>query len=141
MNEDEYLQQRLDDQSSWYDRKSQWNQQRYKRYQTIQITSAALIPVLAGLHESVPYSQVIVSLLGVLIAICVGLSGLNKYQENWLAYRTTAESLKHEKFLFMTRTTPYDGEDAFAQLVARVEGLISKENSQWATHTKKKTAT
>ena len=35
MNEDDYIQKRLDDQITWYDGKSQWNQKYFKRFQVI----------------------------------------------------------------------------------------------------------
>jgi hypothetical protein len=33
--------------------------------------------------------------------------------------------------LFLTQTDPYDKDDAFHLLVQRVEGLLSKENTDW----------
>ena len=45
------------------------------------------------------------------------------------------ETLKHERFLFLTRTTPYGGEDPFHLLVKRVEGLTSEEHTKWAEMT------
>jgi Protein of unknown function (DUF4231) len=50
---------------------------------------------------------------------------------HWIEYRATAESLKKEKFLFLTQTDPYDKDDAFHLLVERVEALLSKENTEW----------
>ena len=66
--------------------------------------------------------------------IVLGRRLLGQHHENWLEYRTTCESLKHEKYLFLTRTEPYDSNAAFALLVRRVESLLSKENSAWARH-------
>jgi hypothetical protein len=45
--------------------------------------------------------------------------------------------LKHEKYLYLTKTEPYDGEDAFNELVKRVEDMISKENTRWSQYIKK----
>jgi hypothetical protein len=53
-------------------------------------------------------------------------------QEHWIEYRATAESLRKEKFLFLTQTEPYDKDAAFHLLVQRVEALLSKENTDWA---------
>ena len=137
MTEEEYLSERLEDQLIWYDKKSGVNQKYHKRIQLIEIVFAAVIPFVALLDGVVPGNEKVVALLGIVIAICAGLAASNKYQENWIAYRTTAESLKHEKYLYLTKNRPYDGGDAFANLVERVEGLISKENSQWSISTKK----
>jgi hypothetical protein len=59
---------------------------------------------------------------------------LCQFQERWIDYRTTAEALKKEKFLFVTKTEPYDGDDAFPILVQRMENLVSKENVTWAQY-------
>jgi hypothetical protein len=34
----------------------------------------------------------------------------------------------------VTKTDPYNGEQAFQLLVQRVEGLISKENTNWSQY-------
>jgi len=138
MNEKEYIKQRLDDQIRWYGQKSRHNQHWHKRLRMTEVTAAAIIPFVAGLGEVVPYNSIIVGLLGVIIAACVGASVINKYQENWLTYRTIAETLKHEKYLYLTSSSPYTGDERFTQFVERIEALISKENSQWSRHFKEK---
>ena len=138
MNQDDYLKSRLDDQISWYDQKSSWNQRWFKRLQVFQIIAAALIPVLVNyVTDTSGYMRIIVALLGACIAIVSGVIGLYKLQENWLEYRTTCESLRHEKYLFLTKADPYSNEEPFNLLVNRVETLISKENTNWAQYMKK----
>ncbi len=79
-------------------------------------------------------SNIVISILGLVVAFCTGLLSLNKYQENWVNYRTTAEDLKKEKYMFITQSPPYQyEEDSFQILVQRVESLISKENSGWGS--------
>ena len=137
MTEEEYLSERLDNQLNWFDTKSVVNQKHHKRIQLIEIVFAAAIPFIAGLGEFIPHYQIIVGLLGVAIAVSAGVAALNKYQENWITYRTTAEMLKREKYLYLTKCSPYDEGDAFCHLVERVEGLLSNENSQWSANLKK----
>ncbi len=132
MNEQEYLEQRLDDQLNWYDGKSQSNQSSYKRLKMVEFLTAAIIPLCATILADWAYFSWLVGGLGVIIAVVSASQSHYKYQENWIQYRTTAEQLKHEKYLFMTGVEPYRSEDAFQTLVLRVEGLISKENSSWA---------
>lgn len=132
----EYLQQRLEDQINWYSKKSSVCQTRYKALRIIEIVSAAIIPLLSGMGDKVPCGPWIIGSLGVLIAIAAAAGSLFKYHENWIQYRATSEALKHEKFLFLGRVTPYDGENYFPVLVQRVEGLISKENSTWTQNIK-----
>lgn len=136
MTEAEYLAQRLEDQISWYSTKSSACQKRYKVLRLIEIIAAALIPLLTGMGDKVPYGSWIVGSLGVLIAVAAAAGSLLKYHENWIYYRTTCEQLKHEKYLFVTRSGSYTGQDAFTLLVEHVEELISKEATTWAQITK-----
>ena len=46
MSPEEYLQERLDDQINWYDKKSAWNQKWFKVLWTIEILFAVAIPFL-----------------------------------------------------------------------------------------------
>lgn len=137
MNEEEYLKDRLDNQIDWYDRKSSQNQKTYKRLQFILIISAASIPFISGFVDNFHYLQYLLGAIGVLIAAITGILSLYKFQENWTSYRTTCESLRHEKYLYLTKTEPYHGKNAFNLLVQRVEMLLSKENSSWAEIMKK----
>ena len=135
MEQDNYINERLEPQIKWYDTKSQLSQKWFKSLRVTEIACAAIIPFIAGFSDNILYGQVIIGCLGVIIAICAGLSGLYKYQENWLIYRTTCETLKHEKYLFLTSCKPYNNDGAFNMFVERIEGLLSKENSQWSRFT------
>ena len=55
MNEEEYLEKRLEDQIEWYSKKSQHNQKWYKNLRLTEIISATLIPFLSGAEDQVPY--------------------------------------------------------------------------------------
>jgi len=110
----------------------------FKRLQLVTIVTAACIPFLTGyLSSEAICLKYIVGALGVLVVILTGINNVYKFQENWIAYRSTCESLKHEKYLYTTGTKPYDGSGSFNLLVQRVEMLISKENSSWAELIKK----
>ena len=76
--------------------------------------------------------KIIVGSMGVCVAVIAGIVSLYRFQENWIEYRATAESLKHEKFLFLTKSPPYEGENSFHAFVSNVESLISKENTNWS---------
>lgn len=128
---EEYISTRLDDQISWYSTKSSHNQKRYKLLRVIEISSAALIPFIAGMGDRIDWGNLIVGILGMVVAITAGLIALHKNHELWIQYRTTCEQLKHEKYLYLTSYDPYNHEGAFKKLVSRVEGLISRENSAW----------
>ena len=138
MNEEEYFKKRLDDQINWYDQKSIWNQKWFKRLQVFQLIAAASIPIFVNyVTDSSGWLRLVVAILGASIAIVSGIIGLYKLQENWLEYRTTCESLRHEQFRYLTKTDPYNIETPFPLLVNRVETLISKENTNWSQSMKK----
>ncbi|HWS52755.1 MAG TPA: DUF4231 domain-containing protein [Pyrinomonadaceae bacterium] len=138
MQAEEYLQQRLEEQIDWYDRKSRAAQHRYKLLRVLEICLAASIPVISGFAEFVPvwsvHPTLLVALAGVMLTIVAGLLSLYRYQEVWVNYRTVCDSLRREKFLFLTRTAPYDTAAPLSLLVERAESLMSQENSSWTTY-------
>src|SRR5260370_7324702 len=99
------IMERLEDQIGWYDRKSMTNQRYFKRIKIVEIASAALIPFLSAFSFS--RMMWVTGGLGVLITVLEGMLHLNQYQENWIAYRSTCESLKHEKYVYLARASPY----------------------------------
>ena len=101
MNEDQYFSDRLEDQINWYDSKSSANQKMFKRLRILEIAFASFIPLLSGFIDKNCLIPWIVGLLGVAVAIIAGLLNINKYYENWSKYRNTAETLKHQKFLYL----------------------------------------
>jgi hypothetical protein len=139
MTSDEYLSDRLEDQIKWYDAKSQWNQLWYKRLRLVEFVFASLIPFLVTqIKTDASPLTLVVGSMGVCIAVISSLVSLYKFQENWIEYRTTAEALKREKYLYLTQSHPYDSDDGFRSLVDRIESLLSRENTNWARNTKAK---
>ena len=137
LSQEDFLKVRVDDQIDWYDTTSQANQRWYKRLRVAEIVAAASIPFLAGyISPDMPWTQVVAGLLGCFIAVAAAVISLYQFQDNWIEYRTTCESLRHEKFLFLTKTEPYNVETPFPLLVQRVESLISTENTKWSQHIK-----
>ncbi len=144
MNIQDYIQERVDPQIGWYDSKSGYNKRCYRVLTILEIVLAAFIPLLVTQIENVPeggmlgipfinslFLQFIVGFFGVLVVIFTGVLALGKYQEKWIKYRTTAEMLKHNKFLFLTATGQYDGYEPDKLFVQTIERLISEENSDW----------
>ena len=122
---------RLEDQIRWYDSHSLHNQHWFKALKLVQILVAAAIPVAAGLEAP----MWLVGGAGALIVALEGVQQLQQYQQNWTTYRSTAERLKHEKFLFLARSGAYaSAERPEALLAERVEGLVSQEHAAWASH-------
>ena len=130
MNEEEYLKQRVEDQITWYSKKSTSNQKYFKIISFIEICLSASLVLLAVFFDDsiIKYGSAII---GTALSILSGIMGLNKFQENWIQYRTTAEWLKKEKYLYTTKSGAYK-DKKFSCFVETVENELSKENSQWA---------
>jgi hypothetical protein len=130
MPSDDPTMERLEDQIRWYDSKSRTNQQWFKGLKGVVIFAAALIPLMAGIGAP----AWVTGGLGVLIALLEGLQQLNQHQANWISYRSTCETLKHEKFLYLAGAGPYAGaSDSHVLLAERIESLISQEHAKWAS--------
>jgi hypothetical protein len=124
--------QRLEEQIAWYDNKSGSNRRWFKRLKMTEIVAAALIPFLAA--SRIPHPEIATGILGVLITVFEGTLQLNQFHENWIEYRATCESLRHEKYMFMAGAGPYTGvENPRALLAERVEALVSQESAKWAS--------
>lgn len=120
---------RLEDQIGWYDQKSVAAQRWFKGGRILVLLVAALIPVAVTFELD---SRGLAA-AGAAIVLVEGISGLYKFQENWILYRSTAESLKHEKFLFLARADLYAAGDPVGLLAERIEGLISQEHAKWTS--------
>jgi len=141
ISEEQYLKDRLDDQINWYDTKSQFNKKWFVILKFLELIMATSIPFIVGfISYETMWLKFVAGFLGLLVAIVSGVQSIFKFHENWIQYRTTAETLKHEKYLYLTKTRPYDKEDAFNKLVERVESLISKEHSRWSHYFSKEQA-
>ncbi len=127
-----YLKERYEDQINWYDKKSAWNQKLYRYFQWSIIILAAVTPVLVATgSETTRWPAVIIAAL---VAIGTTILKTFKYQENWINYRTTCETLRKEIHFYRAGSGDYrDSDDREALFVERVESLISRENTMWLT--------
>jgi hypothetical protein len=134
MNEQEYLETRVTDQISWYDKKSLWNKKMFIRLKVLETIFALMIPFLIGYITTERIElKLTVGFIGIVVAVVTNVVTLLKLQENWIEYRTVAESLKHEKFMFVTRSGPYTIPNDLSAFVERFESLISQSNTKWAS--------
>lgn len=130
---------RLIDQLNWYDNKSINCQKWYKIWKYAQLIIAAFIPVINIASDSC-YTKWIVSICGASIAVIEGIQHLNQFSTLWITYRSTAEMLKHEKYLFLSGAGQYrnlDAEQKLLLLAERVEEHVSAEHANWFDESKK----
>jgi hypothetical protein len=124
----------LDDQIAWYGKQSRRNRAWYKWLKGVTVIAALLVAPIAtsGLGNHIAAG------LGIAIAVAEALQQLNRYHENWIAYRATAEALKHEKYLYLGQAGPYlSAEHPLSLLAERMEDLISQENLKWMSSQEK----
>ncbi len=132
MTQEEYLNERLEKQISWYSSKSKLNKQWYQTLKTSEIVLAAITPFIVALVSGdTDFLKYIAGAMSIIIAILAGLLTAFKFHEKWIQYRSTCENLNHEKYLFETNSSIYATNSSFNQFVERVEFIISKENSDW----------
>jgi Protein of unknown function (DUF4231) len=119
---------RLEEQIAWYDRKASNARRSFQYLKVLQIVTAAIVPVVAAVHAPVW----VVGGLGSLIVILEGLQQVFQFQENWINYRSTCESLRRERAFFLARAGPYAGAARpLVLLVERTEGYASREHEKW----------
>jgi hypothetical protein len=100
---------------------------------------ALVVPVVANLPhkwvdgtDTYPFIRAGVTILSLLLAALTGIANFRKFGDLWLSYRLTEELLKHEKFLFLTKTGRYRNEaTAFDSFTQSVESIISVEHGKF----------
>jgi hypothetical protein len=119
---------RLEDQINWYDTRSQQAQRRFKTMKGLVIAIAAAIPVVAAFEAPV----YVAGILGAAVVVLEGFLNAYQYHTNWLTYRSAAEALKREKYLYLAGADVYSrSRDPLRLLSRRIEGLISQEHGRW----------
>jgi hypothetical protein len=125
-----YLTDRLAQYQSWYDKKAVKAKATHLRTRTAAVVGGSLVPVLINLEF--PHAQAVTTVVSLIVAGAVSLESVFRYREQWKNYRSTEQTLGHEKIYFLTRTGVYtdlDDDTAFATLVERVEATIANENA------------
>lgn len=132
---DQYMKERVEDQFLWYEKKAASSKRLFLRFQAAQIVAAALIPFMVAAPGVAGAAEVWfkwgAGLLGVAIAVLGGVGTLYRHRELWTQYRTTAEQLKREKYVFLMRAGPYTGANAERLFVERCEDLMNEERAHW----------
>ena len=145
MDKDEfekYLKERYHNQIEWYDKKSLYNQKWYKRFQLGLIIFSALTPVLIAIDlcmSNYPLLKWVPIIASIIVAVLVSSLSTFKFQENWINYRTTCETLKKEIYFYNSGAGDYaNTNDKECLFCERVESLTSRENTLWLiTHKEK----
>lgn len=130
---DQYLTERVEDQYQYYSNAAARAKRKFRVIRLSEIILAACIPFLSALIDvhTVHDMRLVVGLIGLLVTILSGSLMLFKYQDLWVTYRATAEAIKAEQYLFLTRSGHYGGRNSQQLFVERIESLLSEESQQW----------
>jgi len=133
----EYLDGRYCPQVRWYDDRAQKNRAWYVVLQWTTIALSVAVPPLVALATEWG-RWVAVPMSGLVAVLTAGLKTF-KFEQNWLNFRTTSETLRKEKYLYDARVGEYAATtDPERLFVERVESLISREHTAWVrTHKRK----
>ena len=83
--------------------------------------------------------KLLVSIISIGVIIGTSSSKVFKFQEKWINYRTTCETLKKEWYYYKSGIYEYKESENLEELfVERVENLISRENTYWMTESEEK---
>ena len=132
MQIDEYIEHRLNEQLSWFSRKSASCQREYKRLRYIETVCILLLPIAGLLPIPGDARSLLLVILGAIAAYVRFFAELNSCHDLWLRYRLAAEMLKREKLLHATHAGAYRGDDRDDVLIVNVERIISAANNEWA---------
>lgn len=120
--------QRLEDQLTWYERKSIRAQRAYRSVKLVELLIASAVPVVALVQDR----RGVTAALAAIVVVLEGWQQVYQWQTNWVLFRTTAEALKRERNLYLAEAGPYRGDDRRRLLAERVESLVSEEQRRWA---------
>ncbi len=124
---EKYLQERYNDQVSWYDRRSIFYKRLNYIFQIFTIFISAVIPIFAILEQ-----KWITVVLSAIMAIFIGTLNFCKFEEKWHNYRSTCESLKKELYYYKAKIHKYrDVTEPEELFIENVESIISSEHTKW----------
>lgn len=139
-NFDKFYEEFYEPQFEWYDNKAGRNKWLHRAMKAAQIVLASILPVAVALFPvtSSTFWKNTIIIVAVLLIILEALESYLNYQKKWMNYRTTAEGLRREKYMFKTRTGDYhDVDDPERVFVERVMALTSQEHRYWEITTRK----
>jgi hypothetical protein len=130
---DAFIKKRVDDQIEWYSAQASKNKKFYIAARASVLLMSAAVPIITAYDFS--YSNIFLQIFGVSIVCIRSMEDLMKFHENWINYRSTSESLKHEKYVFISKSDE-DQSSEFQNFVLVIENIISQEAVNWNKYSK-----
>lgn len=134
ISRDTYIEQRLDKQINWYNKKSSTAKMMYISLNSAILILTSFIPVLTVLNDiNELLVKIVVCSFGAISAILTGAINIINCKENWIRYRQLTESLEKEKMLYCTQSRGYGELDNLDKLIEKCEELMRLENNMWVS--------
>ena len=112
---------RLEEQVRWHSHNAKWNQDRYKWLKGVEFIAAALVPFFAGWGAY----PIVTGLLAVAVVVLEAIQSIYQFQGKGITYQSTAEALKHEKYLWYATAGHYlTARNPEALLAERIEEIL-----------------
>ena len=130
----DYLENRYEDQISYYEKASAKNQKKYKNYQWLLIILSTITTILAALPSPDRFElKYFIVITAGLVTILSSALKTFQYQELWVSYRSTIEQLRPELFYYKFNVGDYGQADIDKEtlFVTRIEGILGKERESW----------
>jgi phosphate/sulfate permease len=116
-------------------------QRYYYRLRLVTIVGAVVVPALVALNTLNGWpgtaAQIATWIVSLVVAVSAAVEGFFQFGQRWRNYRSTAERLKTEGWLFFQLAGPYAADashaDAFRTFASRVEDLIQKDVDVYIT--------
>lgn len=131
MQEQQYLEERLEHQIKWYASESRKNKKWHLGLRLTTILLSTSLPFLTNYLSEFTQIKYVIAFIGVAISIVEGLQSLYKFNDNWILYRRVAENLKKERVFYLTKSGAYKQNGTLQYLVANAETLMGTENTTW----------
>lgn len=138
--ERDFLEFRWLNQLAWMEARAASAQRFYYRLRLVTIVGAVLVPALVALNSLGGWERNAVQIgawvVSLVVAISASVEGFFQFGQRWRSYRSSAERLKSEGWMYMELAGPYASPshaEAYATFVSRVEELIQKDVDVYIT--------
>jgi hypothetical protein len=130
------------DQLTWMESKAKKAQWFYYRLRLITIIGAVVVPALVSLNavggSTGKAAQIATWVVSLVVAISAAVEGFFQFGQRWRNYRSTAERLKIEGWLYFELAGPYASDNgsqagSFKLFASRVEDVFAKELDTYIT--------
>ena len=145
MSIDQYISERLDDQISYYDKKSIEYKKKHELISILTIVISASIALVPAFISVLPNHKALFTFLSALLAATItvlqSIDKLKKYNELFYQFRMTCEKLKQEKELYLYQSGEYKTSETMTNeqlFIERCESIMATENGTWAQLNEKK---